>query len=274
MIKRSSLRFLALIMGIALNGCAYTLERVPDEEALSRPSRPVTQKIFRTLQEREAAITSLQAVLDLTGRYHGTEVHRQVVVAVEQPDLIRLENIAWGGLTSWILVSDGRRLVTHVLLQNIFGEGSATPENMAAITGLHVAPAHLVRLLLGLPPLPVQIEKTALYGPDDDHAYLLRGQESPFTERLWLSDDDLSLLRGELYNRKSLRLRFWYSPVKHGLRSLFLEEPLKRVVVEVSYRSYNLNPDLPRELFRISQPAQGAQVVNMDAAVAPLLRFP
>lgn len=271
---RPSLRLLALITGIALSGCAYALDLVSEEKDLPRPSRPVTQGILRSLQEREATVTSLQAVLDLTVRHGAAQAYRQVAVAVERPDLIRLESIEWGGFTSLVILSDGHRLVAHVLLQNIFGEGSATPENVAAVTGLHVAPAHLVRLLLGLPPLPIQNEKTVLYGPDGDHAYLLREQESSFTQRLWLSDDDLSLLRGELYDRKSLRLRFRYSPVNHGLRLLLLEEPLKQMVVEVSYRSYNLNLDLPRELFRIPQPDQGAQVVSLDTGLVPLLRFP
>lgn len=274
MTGRPSLRFLALIIGIALSGCAYALDLAPEEKDLPRPSRLVTQEIFRTLQEREAAVASLQAVLDLTVRHGGTQAYRQVAVAVERPDLIRLESIEWGGFTSLVVWSDGRRLAAHMLLQNIFGEGSATPDNVAAVTGLRVAPAHLVRLLLRLPPLPIQNEQTALYGPNGDHAYLLREQESSFTQRLWLSDDDLSLLRGELYDRKSLRLRFRYSPANHRLRSLVLEEPLKQMVVEVSYRSYNLNPDLPRELFRIPQPDQGAQVVSLDTGLVSLLRFP
>jgi outer membrane lipoprotein-sorting protein len=236
--------------------------------------RPVAQEILRTLQEREATVTSLQAVLDITVRHGETQEYRQEVVAIERPDLIRLESIGWGGFTSLVVLSDGRRVVAHALLQNIFVEGSATPDNVAAVTGFRVAPAHLVRLLLGLPPLSIQVEKTELYGPDDDHAYLLREQESSFTQRLWLSDDDLSLLRGELYDRTSLRLRFRYSPAGHELRSLLLEEPLKQMAVEVSYRSYNLNLELPRELFRIPQPAQGAQVVNLDTGLAPLLRFP
>ena len=226
------------------------------------------------MQEREAAVTSLQAVLDLTVRHGETQEYRQEVVAIERPDLIRLESIGWGGFTSLVVLSDGRRLVAHALLQNIFVEGSATPDNVAAVTGLRVAPAHLVRLLLGLPPLSTQVEKTELYGPDNDHAYLLREQESSFTQRLWLSENDLGLLRGELYDRQSLRLRFRYSPAGHGLRSLLLEEPLKQMVVEVSYRSYNLNLDLPRELFQIPQPAQGAKVVNLDTGLAPVLRFP
>lgn len=269
-----SLRLLALITGIALSGCAYTLDLVSEEKDLPRASEAVAQGILRSLQEREATVTSLQAVLDLTVRYGGTQAYRQVAVAVERPDLIRLESIEWGGLTSLVIWSDGRRLIAHVLLQNIFGEGSATPDNVAAVTGLHVAPSHLVRLLLGLPPLPIQNEKTVLYGPDDDHAYLLREQESSFTQRLWLSDDGLSLLRGELYDRNSLRLRFRYSPTNHGLRSLLLEEPFKRMVVEIAYRSYNLNLDLPRELFRIPQPDPGAQVVSLDTGLVPLLRFP
>lgn len=271
---RSSLRLLALITGIALSGCGYALDLVSEEKDLPRASGPVVQGILRSLQEREAAVTSLQAVLDITVRHGGTHAYRQVAVAVEQPDLIRLESIEWGGFTSWVVLSDGRRLVAHGLLQNIFGEGSATPENVAAVTGLHVTPAHLVRLLLGLPPLPMQHEKTVLYGPDGDHAYLLREQESSFTQRLWLSEDNLSLLRGELYDQQLLCLRFRYAPANHGLRSLLLEEPLKRMGVEISYRSYNLNPDLPRELFRIPQPDQGTQVMSLDAGLIPLLRLP
>ncbi|PTL35742.1 hypothetical protein CLG94_08275 [Candidatus Methylomirabilis limnetica] len=274
MIGRPSLRPLTLIIGIVLSGCAHALNLVVEEKDLPRPSRPVVQEILHTLQEREAAVTSLKAVLDITVRYGGTQEYRQWVAAIERPDLIRLENIGWGGFTSLVVLSDGHRLVAHALLQNIFVEGSATPDSVAAVTGFRVAPAHLARLLLGLPPLSIQVEKTELYGPDGDHAYLLREQESSFTQRLWLSDDDLSLLRGELYDRQSLRLRFRYSPAGHGLRSLILEEPLKQVAMEVSYRSYNLNIELPRELFRIPQPTQGAQVVNLDAGLAPLLRFP
>ena len=276
MTGRPSLRLLVLITGIALSGCAYGLHLVAEEKDLPRPSRLVAQEILRTLQEREATVASLQAVLDLTVRRGGTQEYRREVVAIERPDLIRLESIGWGGFTSLVVLSDGHRLVAHALLQNIFVEGSATPDNVAAVTGglLRLLPAHLVRLLLGLPPLGVSVEKTVLYGPDGDHAYLLRGEESLFTQRLWLSDDDLSLLRGELYDRQSLRLRFQYSPAGHELRSLLLEEPLKQMAVEVSYRSYNLNLELPRELFRIPQPAQGAQVVNLDTELAPLLRFP
>lgn len=271
---RPPLCLVALITGVALSACAHAPYLVPEAKDLPRPSRPVAREILQSLQEREATVTTLQAVLDLTVRRNGSQEYRQEVVAIERPDLIRLESIGWGGFTSLVVLSDGHRLVAHALLQNIFVEGSATPDNVAAVTGLRVAPAHLVRLLLGLPPLSVQTEKTELYGPDDDHAYLLREQESSFTQRLWLSDNDLSLLRGELYDRTSLRLRFRYTPAGHGLRSLLLEEPVKQMTVEVSYRSYNLNPELPRELFEIPQPAQGTQVVDLDAGLTPLLRFP
>ncbi|HWQ68739.1 MAG TPA: hypothetical protein VN494_02080 [Patescibacteria group bacterium] len=271
---RPSLRFVALIMGIVLSGCAYGLDLAPEDTNLLRPSRQVGQEIVRSLQEREPTVTGLQAVLDLTVRRAGTLEYRQEVVAIERPDLIRLESIGWGGFTSLVIVSDGRRLVAHALLQNLFVEGSATPENVARVTGFRVAPAHLVRLLLGLPPLAIQLEQAELYGPDHDGAYLLRAQESPFTQRLWFSDDNLSLLRGELYDRISLRLRFRYAPAANGLRTLVLEEPAERTVVEVSYRSYTLNPELSRDLFHFPQPSQGAQVMNLDAGVAPFFGLP
>ncbi|MBI2883659.1 MAG: DUF4292 domain-containing protein [Candidatus Methylomirabilis oxyfera] len=274
MTGRPSLRLLALITGIALSGCSYGFNLAPEDKDLVRPSRQVGQEIFRSLQERETTVTGLQAVLDLTVRRAGTLEHRQEVVAIERPDLIRLESIGWGGFTSLVIVSDGRRLVAHALLQNLFVEGSATPENVARVTGFRIAPAHLVRLLLGLPPLAIQLEKAELYGPDHDGAYVLRAQESPFTQRLWLSDGDLSLLRGELYDRTSLRLRFRYTPAAHGSHTLVLEEPAGRTAVEVSYRSYTLNPELPRELFHIPQPSQGAQVMNLDAGVTPLFGLP
>jgi outer membrane lipoprotein-sorting protein len=274
MTGRPSLRFLALITGIALSGCTYGLDLVPEEKGLPRLSRPVAQEILRSLQEREPRVTGLQAVLDLTVRREGTLEYRQEAAAIRRPDLIRLESIGWGGFTSLVIVSDGRRLIAHALLQNLFVEGSATPENVARVTGFHVAPAHLVRLLLGLPPLAVRLDKAELYGPDSERAYLLREQESPFTQRLWLADDDLSLLRGELYDRTSLRLRFRYAPAAGGLGTLFLEEPVKRTAVEVSYRSYTLNPELPHELFHIPQPSQGARVVDLDTGAAQFLGLP
>jgi hypothetical protein len=89
-----------------------------------------------------------------------------------------------------------------------------------------------------------------------------------------LADDDLSLLRGELYDRTSLRLRFRHIPSAGGLGALLLEEPVKRTAVEISYRSYTLNPELPRELFQIPEPSQGAQVIDLDRGAAQLLGLP
>lgn len=268
-------RLVVLVAAITLGGCAaYTVDLVPEHGDLLRPSPPVAREILRPLQEREAAVTSLQAVLDLTVRRAGAREYRQEAVVAERSGRIRLESIGWGGLTSLVIVSDGRRLIAHALLQNVFVEGSATPANVARVTGFRVAPAQLVRLLLGLPPLAIQMETTELYGPDDDGAYLLRGRELSFTQRLWVSDADLSLLRGELYEGTSLRLRFQFAPATHGLRALLLEDPMKQAAVEVSYRSYTLNPELPRDLFQLPEPAQGAQVVNLDAGMAPLFGLP
>lgn len=274
MTGRMRLWLLATVAGTVLGGCASLLDLVPEEKNLRLVSRPVTEEILRTLKDREAKVTSLKAVLDLTVWYGGNRRYLQEVAVVERPDLVRLETIGWGGLTTLVVASDGHRLAAHAPLENTFLEGSPTPDNVAAVAGIRVAPAHLVRLLLGLPPLPIRIEKAAIYRPDDDHAYLLREREAPFTQRLWLSDDDLTLLRGELYDWKSLLLRFRYSPEGYGLYSLLLEEPLRRVVVEVSYRSYDLNPELPGELFRLPHPAGRARVVDLDTGSAPSLRFP
>lgn len=274
MTGRMRLWLLATVAGTVLGGCAALLDLVPEEKNLRLVSRPVTEEILRTLKDREAKVTSLKAVLDLTVWYGGNRRYLQEVAVVERPDLVRLETIGWGGLTTLVVASDGRRLAAHAPLENTFLEGSPTPDNVAAVAGIRMAPAHLVRLLLGLPPLPIRIEKAAIYRLDDDHGYLLREREAPFTQRLWLSGDDLTLLRGELYDWKSLLLRFRYSPEGYGLYSLLLEEPLRRVVVEVSYRSYDLNPELPGELFQLPHPAGRARVVDLDTGSAPSLRFP
>ncbi len=274
MTGRNRLWLLAALVGTVLVGCAHLIDLVPEENNPRLASRSVTEEILRTLLDRESKVTSLKAMLDLTVWYGGKRQYLQEVVVVERPDLVRLETIGWGGLTTLVVASDGRRLAAHAPLQNTFLEGSPTPENVEAVAGIRVAPAHLVRLLLGLPPLPIRIEKTAIYRPEDDRAYLLRARESPYTQRVWLSDDDLTLLRGELYDWKSLILRFRYSPEGYGLYSLLLEEPLRRVVVEVSYRSYDLNPELPGELFQLPHPAGRARVVDLDTGSAPSFRFP
>ncbi len=265
---------LLVVAGTVLGGCAYFLDLVPEEKNVPLVARPVAEEILRTLQEREAKVTSLKAMLDLTVWYGGKRQYLQQVAVVERPALIRLETIGWGGLTTLVVVSDGRRLAAHAPLDNTFLEGRATPENIAAVAGIRVAPSHLVRLLLGLPPLPIQIDKSAIYRREDEQAYLLRERESFFTQRVWLSDNDLTLLRGELYDWQSLRLRFRYSPEGYGLFSLLLEEPRGRVVVEVSYRSYDLNAELPSELFHLPHPVGKARVVDLDTGVAPSLRLP
>jgi hypothetical protein len=256
-----------------LSGCGYFLDLVPEEKNLPLVSRPVAEEMLRTLKQREDKATSLRAVLDLTVWYGGRRQYLQQVAVVERPAHIRLETIGWAGLTTLVLASDGDRLQAHAPFDNTFVAGRATPENVAAVAGLRVEPSHLVRLLLGLPPLPIEIDKSAIFRPDSEHAYLLRERASPYTQRLWVSADDLTLLRGELYDWRSLRLRFRYSPEGYGLFSLLLEEPSGRVMVEVSYRSYELNPELPGDLFTLPQPSGRARVVDLDTGQAPSLRL-
>lgn len=265
---------LAMAAGTVLGGCAYLFDLVPEEKDLPLVARPVAEEMLRTLKEREDKVTGLKAVLDLTVWYGGRRQYLHQVAVAERPALIRLETIGWGGLTTLVVASDGHRLAAHAPLENIFFEGTATPENIAAVAGIQVAPSHLVRLLMGLPPLPIQIDKSTIYRRDDEHAFLLRERESSFTQRIWLSEGDLTLLRGELYDWRSLRLRFRYSPEGYGLFSLLLEEPRGRVVVEVSYRSYEMNPELAGELFRLPRPVGKTRVVNLDAGPVPSLKLP
>jgi outer membrane lipoprotein-sorting protein len=274
MTGRLHLVWLTAMAVTALGGCAYLVDLVPEEKTARLIARPVTEEILRTLKEREEKVTSLKAMLDLTVWYGGKRLYLQEVAVVERPDSVRLETIGWSGLTTLVVASDGRRLAAHAQLDNTFLEGRATAANVAAVAGIRVAAGHLVRVLLGLPPLPLQMDCATLYRPDDGQAYLVRERHSFFTQRLWVSDDDLTLLRGELWDWKSLLLRFRYSPEGYGLYSLLLEEPQRRVVVEVSYRSYDLNPELPDELFQLPQPAGRARVVDLDTGAVPSLRFP
>lgn len=269
-------RLCALVValtGTLLGGCGYLLDLVPQEQNLALVSRPVAEEMLRTLKEREARATSLRAVLDLTVWYGGRRQYLQQVAVVERPALIRLETIGWAGLTTLVVASDGHRLQAHVPMENTYVAGLATADNVAAVAGIRVAPSHLVRLLLGLPPLPIEIDKSAVFRPESEYAYLVRERESPYTQRLWVSADDLTLLRGELYDWKSLRLRFRYSPEGYGLFSLLLEEPSGRVVIEVSYRSYELNPELPSDLFTLPQPSGRVRVVDLDTGQLPVLKL-
>jgi hypothetical protein len=265
---------LLFVAGAMVGGCAYLFDLVPEEKDVPLAPRAAAEEMLRTVQGRELELHSLKAVLDLTVWYGGTRRYFQQVAVVERPASIRLETIGWGGLTTLVVASDGHRLAAHAPLENTFLEGRATPENIGAVAGIQVAPSHLVRLLLGLPPLPVELNRSQIYRREEEHAYLLRTRHAPFTQRVWLSADDLSLLRGELYDWRSLRLRFRYSPEGYGLFSLLLEEPQSRVVIEASYRSYELNPDLPVEVFRLPQAPGKARVVNLDAGVAPSLKLP
>jgi outer membrane lipoprotein-sorting protein len=268
-------RLVTLVAATALGGCGSLLTLVPDEKDIAPVPAALATEIVQTLKEREAKVRALRAVLDLTIWYQGKRHYVQQVAVVERPSQIRLETIGWGGLTTMVVASDGHRLAAHAPFDNTYLQGAASPGNVAAVAGIGVAPSHLVRLLLGLPPIPVGVETSAIYRREEEHAYLLGARESSYTQRLWLSDDDLTLLRGELYDWKSLRLRFRYSPQGYDLYSLLLEEPSGRVVVEVWYRSFEVNPELPDDLFRLPQPPGKVRVVDLDRGSAPPpLRLP
>jgi hypothetical protein len=185
------------------------------------------------------------------------------VVVVALPDRARLEVLSPVGTAVLLLVIRGEELALHAPGRREYGVGRATRETLDRLTRIPVPPGPLLRLLAGLPPLPLRPGDPRVQVVQEERATRVESVDGSFWQRLWTGPDGTSLAGGELGEATGLLLRFQFGDRRPDAGTPFPHLVAVQVAgaetrVTIRYDSVRLNASVESELFELPRPADPA----------------
>ncbi|HSD51892.1 MAG TPA: hypothetical protein VLG48_10840 [Candidatus Methylomirabilis sp.] len=255
---------LGLLLAVA---CAVT------SEGPERPLPPVAvhpEMLLERLATEEAGVTTLRGLA--TVRYEGTAGSGSAsqVVVLALPDRARLEVLSPVGTALLLLVIRGEDLVLHAPARREYGVGRATRETLGRLIRIPLPAGLLLRLLAGLPPLPVRPSDQRAQVVPEERALRVESVDGPFWQRLWTGPDGTRLAGGDLWETGELLLRFQFSEWKHLEGTAFpfrvaLESPGEGTRVTIRYETVRLNGPVEADLFELPRPADpGTRILDLS----------
>ena len=260
-----------LLPGVFLAAACAVTPEVPE---LPAPSvRP--EVLLERLAAGEAAVTTLRALA--TVRYEGPTGSGSAsqVIVVALPDRARLEVLSPVGTAVLLLAIRGDGLTLHAPARREYGVGRATPDTLGRLIRMPVPPGPLLRLLAGLPPLPVRPGDPRVQVVREERAVRVESVDGPFWQRLWTGPDGAWLTRGELGEAGTLLLRFQFDD-----RRLLDAAPFPFLVavegvgagtrLTIRYETVRLNGPVEAELFDLPRPADpGTRILDLGRGFVP-----
>lgn len=246
-----------LLAMFSLTGCPEAHRRPED---FSSDPEPLLAAIAR----RAAAVRSLTGQLHLEVWHKSERVRLRQLVAVRQPDRLRIDSLSPFDQPLSTLVSDGRTLSLYSLEEKRFWQGGATPANLARLVPIAMAPESLSALLRGT--LPVIRHQTATVGWNGEEGWYqldLEGQGGR-RQRIFLEPGTLRVAGAQEWVGDVLQYRARlgdYSGTADDAvpRRMRLEAPGDDLRIDVEVVDHRLNPELPDAAF-VLDPPRGIRV--------------
>ncbi|OGB99256.1 MAG: hypothetical protein A3G35_14725 [candidate division NC10 bacterium RIFCSPLOWO2_12_FULL_66_18] len=263
---------LLLLAGLLVAACAVVPEP-PRPAPSGLTDRPDT--LLDRLAADEAAVITLRGLASVrydgpAGSGSGTQV---IVVAL--PDRARLEALSPMGTAVLILAIRGDLLTAHAPTQHEYAVGRATRETLGRLARLSIPPGPLLRLLVGLPPLPIRPGDPRVRVTVEAASIRVESVDGAFWQRMWMGPDGAWVERGELGEAAGLLLRFQFgerrrldgATVPFGLQ---LEEVTAGTTLVIRYETVRLNEPVESWLFELPRPADGrTRILDLGGGPPP-----
>jgi hypothetical protein len=198
----------------------------------------------------------------------------QVIVAA-LPDRARVETLTPLGTTALIVTLRGETFRMHSLMQHEYAVGRANGELLRRLVNVPVPPEFLVRLLAGLPPLPVPGEDRGYRVAVEGDAVRVESVNKDWWQRLWTGRDGTGIERGEAGRNTETVLRFGFSDRRptSGVEfpfAMWVEDATGRGRFQVEYERLQLNGPVEDALFDLPAPQDGrTRIIDLGGAIPP-----
>lgn len=236
----------------------------------SAPPDPDTVR-HRLLQD-EAATRTVRGLarLEFAGPNGSGSAAQAIVVAL--PDRVRMETLTPLGTTALVATLRATEVRVHSLLQREYAIGRATQETLGRLVRVPVPPDLLVRLLAGLPPLPLRPRDPRLALVVDGAAVRMESVDGEYWQRGWIEAGEAGVTRGEVGRASEVLFVFAFAdrqPV--GERDfpfeLRVEEPATHTRLHLRYERVELNRPADPDLFDLPWPTDpGTRIIDLGGA--------
>jgi hypothetical protein len=233
------------------------------------------QVLLGRLAGDESRLTSVRGLA--TVLYQGAAGSGSALqaIVVAPPDRARLETLSPIGTTLLVLTIRGDDLRVHSLIRHEYGEGRATRETLGRLTKVPLPPEPLVRLLAGLPPLPLRLDdprvRTSRGGADTVQVDSVDGA---FWQQLWTGPDGF-VDHGALGDTTGPLLRFQFADRQALAETSFpfeirLEETTASTTLVIRYQKVRLNLPVEADVFELPRPADGqTRILDLEGGPRP-----
>jgi hypothetical protein len=209
-----------------------------------------------------AAVQTLRGLASV--RYEGPagrgSATQAIVVAL--PDRARLEALSPLGTAVFLLTIRGDDLTVYAPARHEYGMGRATRETLGRLVQVPVPPQPLLRLLAGLPPLPIRPEDPRVQLAVEGGAIRVESVDGSFWQRIWSDRDGVAPERGELGEAAGLLLTFEFGDHRRLDGAAFpfavhLEAVTAGTRLAIQYETVRLNEPVEAGLFDLPRPSDG-----------------
>ena len=150
-----SLSWLVVLAGLIIWGNSCTARRPSPPLPPPPAPLPSAQELLAPLHARQRAITGLRGLAKVSYRDSIERGSATQAVALAAPDRFRLEMFTLLGVAA-IHTCDGQQLAAYLPRDKVLYRGVASPFNIARLTRVLLSAREVTRLLMGLPPFPVE----------------------------------------------------------------------------------------------------------------------
>ena len=243
--------------------------------AARQPGLPNPERVRAQLLRDEAAVRSVQGVARFG--YEGPRGSGSAtqVIVLAPPDRARVETLSPLGTTVLVATLQGERLRVHSLMRHEYAAGRASQEALGRLLTVPVPPALLVRLLAGLPPLPIRAEDPRLQIIVEGSAVRVESVDAEWWQRLWTGPDGTAIERGEAGRISETALRFGFadrrptSDVEFPF-TVWVEDVATGGRLELAYDRLKLNEPVEEALFDLPPPQDGqTRIIDLGGDLPP-----
>ncbi len=265
--KHRGFFLLFLVVGQAILGCQTT--RVPPAPAIETPGESA---ILALLQSREELLKGLQGVADLKLSSRAESYRGKEILSLELPNRFRVESVNFMGFSDLVLCSDGEELNLYLPSEGKIIRARLAEEGLAEISGVKIPLPQVLRILMGLPPFPVDGKvASSLYAAKSREPFFERKETGSLQQRLWIDERTGLVREGEVLYRGDS----WFSYrsadyrevtgflIPYSLEIWMKEEGGK---ISLSFRDIRPNPVIGEDTFRLILPSlEGLTIIDAES---------
>ncbi len=224
---------------------------------LATPPDPDQARSRLLREEADTRTVRGLARLAFEGPYGSGSATQAVVVAL--PDRARVEALTPVGTTALVATVRGDELRVDAPLRHEYWTGRATREAVGRLLKVPVPPELLLRLLAGLPPLPLRAQDPRLSVTPDGAAVRVDSVDGAYWQRLWIEGDDPEVARGEVGRASEVLFTFAFADWRSAGERRFpfdvrVEDSVTRSRLQAQYQRVELNLPAEPALFELPPP--------------------